>query len=69
MDAVNALHGINMDVPDPIRDYGDCNANGVLENCTGLDITTYRMPDLVAARGARAVPLASLRVLHGRASG
>jgi LCP family protein required for cell wall assembly len=39
MDAVNALGGINMDVPDPIRDYGDCNGNGVLENCTGLDIT------------------------------
>jgi len=39
MDAVNALGGVNMDVPDPIRDYGDCNANGVLENCTGLDIT------------------------------
>jgi LCP family protein required for cell wall assembly len=40
MDAVNALGGVNMDVPDPIRDYGDCNGNGVLENCTGLDITT-----------------------------
>ncbi len=40
MDAVTALGGINMDVPDPIRDYGDCNGNGILENCTGLDITT-----------------------------
>ncbi len=40
MDMVNALHGINMDVPYPVRDYGDCNANGIDENCTGLDITT-----------------------------
>jgi LCP family protein required for cell wall assembly len=40
MDAVNALHGINMDVPFPVQDYGDCNENGVYENCTGLDITT-----------------------------
>jgi LCP family protein required for cell wall assembly len=40
MDAVNALHGISMDVPVPIRDYGDCNENGVYSNCTGLDITT-----------------------------
>jgi LCP family protein required for cell wall assembly len=40
MDAVNALGNVNMDVPYPVRDYGDCNANGVYENCTGLDITT-----------------------------
>jgi LCP family protein required for cell wall assembly len=40
MDAVNALDGVNMDVPYPVRDYGDCNANGVYENCTGLDITS-----------------------------
>ncbi|HEY2213422.1 MAG TPA: LCP family protein [Acidimicrobiales bacterium] len=40
MDAVNALHGVNLNLPDPVRDYGDCNGNGVLENCTGLDITT-----------------------------
>jgi LCP family protein required for cell wall assembly len=40
MDAVNALHGVNLNLPDPIRDYGDCNGNGVLENCTGLDIAT-----------------------------
>jgi LCP family protein required for cell wall assembly len=40
MDMVNALHGINMDLPYPVRDYGDCNANGIDENCTGLDITT-----------------------------
>jgi LCP family protein required for cell wall assembly len=40
MDAVNALHGISMDVPFPVQDYGDCNGNGVDENCTGLDITT-----------------------------
>ncbi|HEY1830669.1 MAG TPA: LCP family protein [Acidimicrobiales bacterium] len=38
MDAVNALNGVNMDLPFPIRDYGDCNGNGVYENCTGLDI-------------------------------
>jgi LCP family protein required for cell wall assembly len=40
MDMVNALHGINMDVPYPVRDYGDCNANGIDENCTGLNIAT-----------------------------
>jgi anionic cell wall polymer biosynthesis LytR-Cps2A-Psr (LCP) family protein len=38
MDMVNALHGINMDLPYPVRDYGDCNGNGVDENCTGLNI-------------------------------
>ena len=38
MDMVNALHGINMDVPYPVRDYGDCNANGIDENCTGLNL-------------------------------
>ena len=40
MDMVNALHGVNMYVPYPVRDYGDCNANGVYENCTGLNITS-----------------------------
>jgi LCP family protein required for cell wall assembly len=40
MDMVNALHGINMDVPYPVRDFGDCNANGIYENCTGLNIAT-----------------------------
>jgi LCP family protein required for cell wall assembly len=40
MDAVTALGGVNMDVPYPVRDYGDCNGNGVDENCTGLNITT-----------------------------
>jgi LCP family protein required for cell wall assembly len=40
MDMVNALHGINMNLPYPVRDYGDCNANGVDENCTGLNIAT-----------------------------
>jgi anionic cell wall polymer biosynthesis LytR-Cps2A-Psr (LCP) family protein len=40
MDMVNALHGINMNLPYPVRDYGDCNANGVFENCTGLNIAT-----------------------------
>lgn len=39
MDAVNALGGINLDVPYPVRDYGDCNANGVYSNCTGLNLT------------------------------
>ena len=38
MDMVNALHGVNMNVPYPVHDYGDCNANGVDENCTGLNI-------------------------------
>jgi LCP family protein required for cell wall assembly len=40
MDMVNALHGINMDLPYSVRDYGDCNGNGVDENCTGLNIAT-----------------------------
>ncbi len=40
MDMVNALHGVNMNLPYPVRDYGDCNANGVDENCTGLNIAT-----------------------------
>ena len=40
MDAVTSLGGVNMDVPYPVRDYGDCNANGVYENCTGLNITS-----------------------------
>jgi LCP family protein required for cell wall assembly len=40
MDAVKALGGVSMDVPYPIRDYGDCNGNGVFENCTGLNIPT-----------------------------
>jgi hypothetical protein len=29
-----------MNLPYPVRDYGDCNANGVDENCTGLNIAT-----------------------------
>jgi LCP family protein required for cell wall assembly len=40
MDAVQALGGVSMDVPYPVRDYGDCNGNGVFENCTGLNIPT-----------------------------
>ncbi len=40
MDAVNGLDGIKMNVPYPIRDYGDCNSNGVYSNCTGLNIQT-----------------------------
>jgi LCP family protein required for cell wall assembly len=39
-DAVTALGGVSMDVPYPVRDYGDCNGNGVIENCTGLNIQT-----------------------------
>jgi LCP family protein required for cell wall assembly len=39
-DTVNALGGVNMRAPYPVRDYGDCNANGVLENCTGLNLPT-----------------------------
>jgi LCP family protein required for cell wall assembly len=38
MDAVTALNGVSMDLPYPVRDYGDCNGNGVIENCTGLNI-------------------------------
>ena len=40
MDAVNALNGVSLDVPYPVKDYGDCNANGVYENCTGLNLAT-----------------------------
>jgi LCP family protein required for cell wall assembly len=39
-DAVQALNGVSMDVPYPVRDYGDCNGNGVDENCTGLNIAS-----------------------------
>ncbi len=38
MDAVNALGGVNMALPYAVRDYGDCNANGIDENCTGLNL-------------------------------
>ena len=38
MDAVNALGGVSMKVPYPVKDYGDCNANGVYSNCTGLNL-------------------------------
>jgi LCP family protein required for cell wall assembly len=37
-DAVQALGGVSMNPPYPVRDYGDCNANGVFENCTGLNL-------------------------------
>jgi LCP family protein required for cell wall assembly len=58
MDMVNALHGINMDIPNPVRDYGDCNGNGVYENCTGLDITTTGCQTL---SGAQALSLSRSR--------
>ncbi len=38
MDAVNALGGVSLNVPYPVKDYGDCNANGVYSNCTGLNL-------------------------------
>lgn len=60
MDMVNALHGINMDLPYPVRDYGDCNANGVDENCTGLDITTTGCQTLT---GAQALSLSRIAPL------
>ena len=40
MDAVNALGGVSMDVPYPVRDYGACGPGGSYTNCSGLDITT-----------------------------
>jgi LCP family protein required for cell wall assembly len=58
MDVVNALHGINMDLPYAVRDYGDCNSNGVDENCTGLDITTTGCQTLT---GAQALSLSRSR--------
>src|ERR1019366_6984392 len=58
MDMVNALHGINMDVPYPVRDYGDCNANGIYENCTGLNIATTGCQTL---SGAQALSLSRSR--------
>jgi len=58
MDMVNALHGINMDVPYPVRDYGDCNANGIYENCTGLNIATTGCQTL---SGAEALSLSRSR--------
>jgi len=58
MDAVNGLGGINMNVPFPVRDYGDCNANGVYSNCTGLDIQTTGCQKLT---GAEALALSRSR--------
>jgi LCP family protein required for cell wall assembly len=58
MDMVNALHGINLDLPYPVRDYGDCNANGVFENCTGLNIATTGCQTL---SGAQALSLSRSR--------
>ncbi len=58
MDAVNGLGGINMNVPFPIRDYGDCNANGVYSNCTGLNIQTTGCQKLT---GAEALSLSRSR--------
>ena len=40
MDAVNALGGVSMDVPYPVRDYCGCGPGGSYTNCSGLDITT-----------------------------
>jgi len=37
-DAVQALGGVSMKLPYAVRDYGDCNGNGVLGNCTGLNL-------------------------------
>jgi anionic cell wall polymer biosynthesis LytR-Cps2A-Psr (LCP) family protein len=58
MDAVNGLGGISMNVPFPVRDYGDCNANGVYSNCTGLDIQTTGCQKLT---GAEALALSRSR--------
>jgi LCP family protein required for cell wall assembly len=58
MDMVNALHGINMDLPYPVRDYGDCNANGVDENCTGLNIAATGCQTLL---GTQALALSRSR--------
>ena len=69
MDMVNALHGVNIDLPYPVRDYGDCNANGVYENCTGLNIATHRMSDPLGSAGVGVVPFTPLRVLQERRMG
>jgi LCP family protein required for cell wall assembly len=58
MDAVNGLGGIKMNVPYPVQDYGDCNANGVYSNCTGLNITTTGCQTL---NGATALALSRSR--------
>ena len=58
MDAVNGLGGVKMNVPVPIRDYGDCNANGVYSNCTGLNIQTTGCQTL---SGAQALALSRSR--------
>jgi LCP family protein required for cell wall assembly len=57
-DAVQALGGVSMDVPYPVKDYGDCNGNGVLENCTGLNIQTVGCQTL---SGAEALALSRSR--------
>jgi LCP family protein required for cell wall assembly len=56
-DAVNALGGVNMNPPYPVRDFGDCNANGVFENCTGLNL----QPGCQTISGTQALALSRSR--------
>jgi LCP family protein required for cell wall assembly len=56
-DAVNALGGISVNPPYPVRDYGDCNANGVFENCTGLNL----QPGCQSISGTQALALSRSR--------
>lgn len=58
MDAVNALGGTSMDVPQPVRDYGDCNGNGVYSSCSGLNLPTTGCQTL---NGAQALSLSRSR--------
>lgn len=57
-DAVNGLGGIKMNFPYPVKDYGDCNANGVYSNCTGLNVPTAGCQVL---NGAQALALSRSR--------
>ena len=56
-DAVNALGGVTMNPPYAVRDFGDCNANGVFENCTGLNL----QPGCQTVSGTQALALSRSR--------
>ena len=66
MDAVNALGGVSMNVPYPVRDYGDCDAERRYTNCTGLEPHHHRVPGPDRGPGACTLPLPALRVVPER---
>ena len=64
MDAVNALGGVSMDVPYPVRDYGACGPGGSYTNCSGLDITTTGCQVLSGSEALALSRFVRLRVLQ-----